>query len=334
MPIDSLNELNLVGSEPSFLNAVGLIRCFAVCGATVLIQGETGTGKELAARAIHYLGGRREHPFVPVNCGAIPDDLVENELFGHARGAFTDARNSRTGVVSEAEGGTLFLDEVETLSARGQVALLRFLQDQTYRPLGAGATLRANVRVIAASNDDLQRLQSNGGFRRDLYFRLGVMSLEMPPLRDRLGDVPRLAEHFVRHFNFQYGGLTKRLSTESLKSLTAHDWPGNVRELENLIHREFLLTPDGVIRIGAIHPARSRSEEVPVPVSFQFSPDEGLSRAKARLIAEFERTFLSQVLTATGGNASLAARRAGKERRTFGRLLRKYGIDRRTCLRA
>ncbi len=326
--MDHIGKLNLVGSAPALLKAVDLIRRFAACDATVLIQGETGTGKELAARAIHYLGARQEYPFIPVNCGAIPDSLVENELFGHARGAFTDAREPRAGVIADAEGGTLFLDEVEALSARGQVVLLRFLQDQTYRPLGASRAVSANVRVIAASNENLQQLQSHGLFRRDLYFRLNIMSLEMPALRSRPGDAERLAEHFVRQFNFQYGGGAKRLSGETLKLLAAYHWPGNVRELENLIHREFLLAQDGIIRIGPAQLAVSPPEGAIEPLPFGFSSDEGLTRAKARLIAEFEKAFLSRMLAETGGNVSLAARRSGKERRTFGKLLKKYGIDR------
>jgi len=326
--MDPIGELNIVGSAPAFLKAVDLIRRFAACDATVLIRGETGTGKELAARAIHYLGARYEYPFIPVNCGAIPDNLMENELFGHARGAFTDAREPRAGVIADAEGGTLFLDEVEALSARGQVVLLRFLQDQTYRPLGAGRPVSANVRVIAASNENLQQLQSSGLFRRDLFFRLNIMSLEMPALRSRPGDVERLAEHFVRQFNFQYGGAPKRLSEETRKLLAAYHWPGNVRELENLIHREFLLAQGGTICIGPAQLAPSPPEEAVPGLPFEFSSDEGLTRAKARLIAEFEKAFLSRMLAETAGNVSLAARRSGKERRTFGKLLKKYGIDR------
>ncbi|HEX6829289.1 MAG TPA: sigma-54 dependent transcriptional regulator [Burkholderiales bacterium] len=326
--MDSLDKFNLVGSAPSFLKALALVRRFAACDATVLIQGETGTGKELAARAIHYLGARRDYPFIPVNCGAIPDNLVENELFGHARGAFTDAREPRAGVIADAEGGTLFLDEVEALSGRGQVALLRFLQDQTYRPLGAGRTVSANVRVIAASNDNLQQMQSRGQFRRDLYFRLNIMAMEMPPLRQRAGDVEQLAGHFVRQFNFQYDSPARRLSRETLRLLADYHWPGNVRELENLIHREFLLAQDAVIRISPEHLAAPPAQEPAASVLFEVASDEDFTRAKARIVAEFEKSFLARALAESGGNVSLAARRCGKERRTFGKLLKKYGIDR------
>jgi two-component system response regulator GlrR len=201
--VEDFARLNLVGESPAFLRCLALVRKYAACHATVLVQGETGTGKELAARAIHYLGGRSEYPFIPVNCGAIPETLVENELFGHAPGAFTDARDARCGVIADAEGGTLFLDEVEALSFRGQVALLRFLQDRQYRPLGARRPLTANVRVIAAANENLNAMVERGQFRRDLFFRLRVMSLEMPPLRERGSDAVLLAEQFLRQFSCQ-----------------------------------------------------------------------------------------------------------------------------------
>lgn len=326
--MDSLDKFNLVGSAPCFLKTLDLVRRFAACDATVLIQGETGTGKELAARAIHYLGKRRDYPFIPVNCGAIPDNLVENELFGHARGAFTDAREPCSGVIADAEGGTLFLDEVEALSARGQVALLRFLQDQTYRPLGAGRTVSANVRVIAASNENLQQLQARRQFRRDLYFRLNIMAMEMPPLRERRGDVEQLAEHFVCQLNFQSENSPRRLSRETLRLLAAYRWPGNVRELENLIQREFLLSQDAVIDIAPDQLASPGKEEDAAAIPFEIGTGEDFTRAKARVVAEFEKSFLSRLLAESGGNVSLAARRCGKERRTFGKLLKKHGIDR------
>jgi len=332
--MDVLGELNLVGSAPAFLKAVELIRHFAACDATVLVQGETGTGKELAARAMHYLGPRRDYPFLPVNCGAIPDSLVENELFGHARGAFTGAGEARGGMIADAEKGTLFLDEVEALSHRGQVALLRFLQDQTYRPLGTGRMVSANVRVIAASNVNLERLQARDLFRRDLYFRLNILALEMPPLRIRGGDVRLLAEHFLWQFNLRYGGREKRLTPETVKWLVAHDWPGNVRELENVIHRAFLLAEDRTISIDPSVLAPCIPDAQRAIQAFDVPGSENLGLAKARLVAEFEKTFLSRMLAETGGNVSVAARRCGKERRTFGKLLKKYGIERTRYLDA
>src|SRR5258706_4658136 len=196
--MEDFGELNLVGRSPAFLEVLELTKRFSACDATVLVQGETGTGKELVARAIHYLGARRNFPFIPVNCGALPDSLVESELFGHARGAFTDARDARRGLIAEAQGGTLFLDEIEVLTPKAQVALLRFLQDLEYRPVGGAVVHDANVRIIAASNANLGTLQSDGHFRKDLLFRLNVLSVDLPPLRERQSDVVFLAEIFLK----------------------------------------------------------------------------------------------------------------------------------------
>ena len=227
---EQLMQLNIVGRSPAFDFAVQRIRKFAQCDAPVLIEGETGTGKELAARAIHYLGPRQSFPFIPVNCGALPENLIENELFGHERGAYTDARSAQVGLIAQAEGGTLFLDEVEALSLKSQAALLRFLQEQEYRPLGGMRLKRADVRVVAASNTPLERRASSGEFRRDLLFRINIMPLVMPPLRERAGDVELLARHFLKSFRLQYSAQGKRLSPEVVEMLERYEWPGNVRE--------------------------------------------------------------------------------------------------------
>jgi DNA-binding NtrC family response regulator len=260
-----------------------------------------------------------------VNCGALPDSLFENELFGHVRGAFTDARDSAVGLIANAERGTLFLDEVEALSPIGQVALLRFLQDGTYRPLGAKHLVKANVRIVAASNESLRDLVARGTFRADLMYRLAVMPLEMPPLRVRGGDVRLLAEHFVGRFNAQYHS-SKRLSTASLDALERYAWPGNVRELENVLHREVLLCDDERIELTGHLPADDAAGvRAPEPnVDFE----QGYQAAKASWVAEFERRFVTWALEQSGGNVSAAARRAGKERRAFGRLVKKYAPDR------
>jgi DNA-binding NtrC family response regulator len=303
---------------------VGLIEKIAACDATTLVQGETGTGKELAARAIHYLGARAEYPFIPVNCGAIPDTLIENELFGHRRGAFTDAREEQRGLVAQADGGTLFLDEVDALSPKGQVTLLRFLQDLHYRPVGGQREERADVRVIAATNVNLGELARNGRFRLDLLYRLNVLSMPVPALRERIGDAELLAEHFIRIYSARYGRPVKPLHPDTRRWMRTYRWPGNVRELENLVHRAYLLSSGAEIKIDAA-PAAVASEEIQLQdaqaVAFDFN------RAKALAIAQFEREFLSRALAETGGNVSLAARRCGKERRSFGRLLKKHGID-------
>ena len=328
--------MNLVGESPAFLEVVGLLRLVAGRDVSVLLLGETGTGKEVAARAIHYLGARCERPFIPVNCGAIPETLVESELFGHSRGAFTDAREAQIGIVAQAEGGTLFLDEVDALSPKAQVALLRFLQDGTFRPLGAKATLRCDVRIIAATNAHLSALAARGSFRSDLLYRLMVMPIEMPPLRRRDGDAALLAEHFVRGLSQRYRKPPVRMHRPSLAVLADYPWPGNVRELENVIHREFLLAEGESLQLRAESlrrygesPTGSRQLEglaVSWPTSF--------AAAKAAALDQFECAFLRRALAESGGNVSRAALRVGKERRSFGKLLKKHGIDKRDYLAA
>ena len=324
--MENFGELNLVGHAPAFLGALELVRRSAGCDATVLVQGETGTGKELVARAIHYLGTRRTFPFIPVNCGALPDSLVENELFGHVRGAFTDARDARRGLVAEAEGGTLFLDEIEVLSQKAQVALLRFLQDFEYRPLGGADVRNANVRVIAASNAELGALASTGRFLQDLLFRLNVLSIELPPLRERSRDALLLAEMFLKRFERQYGRPPKRLHPEAVSRLLAYSWPGNVRELENLLHREFLMGDGTSIRLHCLAPAGARAQagDAAAPRLTESSFQD----AKASAIARFERAYIVELLARTRGNISQAARISGKERSRLGKMVKKYGLER------
>lgn len=322
-------QLNLVGRSPRFLKALALIRKIAACDATVLIEGETGTGKELAARAIHYLGKRRNAPFIAVNCGAIPDTLIESELFGHVRGAFTDAHESRAGVVAQARAGTLFLDEIETLSPRGQVVLLRFLQDQEYRPLGGPLVRGANVRIVGASNANLREMAARERFRADLLFRLSVLVLGLPALRERPGDAVLLAERFIRAFSAQYGLPPKALDAHAREYLERYDWPGNVRELENLIHREIVLSDGPHISLHSALVASDHVTDPPCPSAGAMT-DEGFRKAKARVIADFERAYVAELLRRTHGNVSLAARLSGKERSRFGKLLKKYGLDRGT----
>jgi two-component system response regulator GlrR len=322
---------SLVGCSPAFQDAVHLIRHIAETDAPVLVEGETGTGKEVAARAIHYSGARQDRPFVAVNCGALPEHLVENELFGHARGAYTDARGSQLGVVALADGGTLFLDEVESLCARGQVALLRFLQDLRYRPLGGHREEHANVRIIAATNVNLWQMVLAKQFRSDLYYRLQILFLRMPPLRERIGDPGILASHFVGAFSARYGWRHRRISWDSVADLDRYEWPGNVRELENLVHRALLLTADPIVAVPqewlAADPAAAESPHL---AGNYFNLN--LMEAKARMLDQFERVYVSRALAQTGGNVSEAARRSGKERRAFGKLLKKHSIDKRMFL--
>lgn len=323
--MEDFDAFKLVGKSPAFLEVLELTRRFAACDATVLVQGETGTGKELVARAIHYQGARRTYPFIPVNCGALPDTLVENELFGHARGAFTDARDARGGLIAEAQGGTLFLDEVEALTPKVQVTLLRFLQDFQYRPVGGAPVRNANVRIIAASNANLHTLQQDQHFRQDLLFRLNVLTIDLPPLRERQGDVVLLAEIFLKRLAEQYRRPLKRLHDNAIARLTHYGWPGNVRELENLMHREFLMSDGETVHLRSLPASRGenadRAAEPPM-TACRFQD------AKASAIARFERDYICELLSRTRGNISQAARISGKERSRLGKLVKKYGLER------
>ena len=292
------------------------LRKIASVDATVLINGETGTGKELAARAIHYLGSRRDKPFIPLNCGALPEQLVESELFGHERGAFTDAKNASPGLVAEADGGTLFLDEVDALNYKAQAAILRFLQDHSYRRVGSGVTRQANVRVLAATNSRLETLVEQGRFRRDLMYRLNVLTMQLPPLRERSGDAVEMAQVFLSRFAHQYRLPEKPLHASALEFIAQHDWPGNIRELENMIHREFLMCDTREIHLGSRR--------------LQDAEHEGISQfksAKEKLIHDFERRYVRDVLTRVDGNLTRAAKLAGQERSAFGKLVRKHGLS-------
>lgn len=313
----------MIGRSISFLGMTRLVGKVAACDAPVLVEGETGTGKELVARAIHYLSARRENPFIPVNCGAIPDTLVESELFGHQKGAFTDAKTPQPGLVCLAKGGTLFLDEVDALTPKGQVTLLRFLQDQEYRPLGSGDLRKGDVRVITASNADLSQLACTGAFRLDLLFRLRILYLRLDPLRDRQGDVALLAQHFLAVCEERFHQGRKTLHPETQAWMERHSWPGNVRELEHFIYREYLLADGAVIRAEIPEsPQEAASDDLEACLR-----EPNYRQAKAQAMANFERTYLARLLDLAEGNVSLAARLAGKERRSLGKLLKKYGLS-------
>lgn len=325
--LDEFVSLNLIGRSPNFIEVLQLIKKIARCDAPVLIEGETGTGKELAARAIHYLGARRDFPFIPVNCGAIPDSLIESEMFGHKKGAFTDAKETYPGVIEQAQGGTLFLDEVDALSEKAQVTLLRFLQDRDYKSLGDKQIKKADVRVVAAINTDITKLVDQGRFRQDLMYRLNVMSVTLPPLRDRNGDIELLARHFSDQCRSQYDHIAKKLHPELLAWMNRHSWPGNIRELENFVLREYMLEEGGVICGQTIDLHQTERRKNSMDRRVMTACDWGLSKAKSCLIAEFEKKYLCWLMKETNGNVTLAAKKAGKERRALGKLLKKYGID-------
>jgi DNA-binding NtrC family response regulator len=307
----------MIGCSPAFRAVLALIERMARYDAPVLIEGETGTGKELVARAIHYGSRRRDRPFVPVNCGALPDTLIENELFGHRRGAFTDAREDQPGLVALADGGTLFLDELDALTPRAQVTLLRFLQDHQFRPLGGRAPQAADVRIIAATNARLETLVERTQFRQDLLYRLNLLHMRVPPLRERDGDVALLAEHFVATGSSRFGVPERPLHHRTTQWFGQYAWPGNVRELENLVHRTLLLTDDPMLEIAA--PALATAGDSDPLASYRES--------KARAVAAFEVQFLTRVLQRARGNITIAASLVGTDRRHLGRLLKKHGLQ-------
>ncbi|WP_431051648.1 sigma 54-interacting transcriptional regulator [Roseateles sp. L2-2] len=338
----------LVGRAPAFLQALSLIGRMARYDAPVLIVGETGTGKELAARAIHYQSERRDAPFVPLNCGAVPETLIESELFGCERGAFTDARQARSGLIAAAEGGTLFLDELDSLPLRAQVTLLRFLQDYRYRPVGGTRECSGDVRVVAAASPRLHELLETGAFRDDLAFRLNVLLLEMPPLRDRPGDARVLAEHFIARHARQHALPPRALAAGCIDWIARHAWPGNVRELDNRVQRALMLSDGDELDLrpcatgspssfGSFDAAGTMSAMGSIGTSNVGAVPRGpasagdlraFNDAREEALLHFERSYLEQLMHSVHGNVTHAARLAGKERRALGKLLKKHGLER------
>jgi DNA-binding NtrC family response regulator len=307
----------LLGESPSFLAAISKIPHIAKCDISVLISGETGTGKEVCARTIHQLSSRNGGPFIPINCGAIPVELVENELFGHERGAYTNASSSQEGLIHSANGGTLFLDEIDSLPLVSQVKLLRFLQEKEYRTLGSTKTRQADVRVITATNVDIEKALREGRLRQDLYYRLNLVPIVLPPLRERREDIQLLATTFLARYSSEFNKSVSGFSPDALQKLMLHHWPGNVRELEHVIARAVVLSEQSAIRgcdIMLSNTADSTHQQ-----SFQ--------EAKAKVVNQFERTYLEGLMIGCDGNVSKAAQVAGKNRRAFWELLRKHHID-------
>ncbi|WP_414449384.1 sigma 54-interacting transcriptional regulator [Burkholderia sp. 22PA0099] len=321
--MNQFTRLNLIGSSEAMAALRQQIEKIASVDVPVTVLGETGTGKELAVRAMHYLGARRHGPFVPVNCGALPEALVESELFGHERGAFTDAKLVSDGLIGEAEGGTLFLDEVDALGLKAQAALLRFLQDGSYRRVGGAKTRQADVRVIVATNADLLERVDARQFRRDLLYRLDVVTLRIPPLRERTGDALELAEAFLARLRTRYAKPALHFHPQSQAYLRAHTWPGNVRELENAVHRAVLMSEDAGVRLGAASPAGATADTLAAD-----GDPRPFRTERAAAIASFEVDYLRRLLARANGNLSHAARLAGEERSAFGKLVRKHGLER------
>jgi two-component system response regulator GlrR len=309
----------IVGKDPVFARVLRKIPALARSDAPVLITGETGTGKEICAQAIHHIGRRNNFPLIPMDCTSVPHHLFENEIFGHSPGAFTDARREQKGLAAMAAGGTLFLDEIDALDLGAQAKLLRFLQDGTYKPLGTDRFIHSDVRVIAATNRNIEALVSSGQFRPDLYYRLNVLRLDLPPLRERRGDITLLAWHFLSSLT-PAGAKRKSFSTAALRKLVCYDWPGNVRELLNVVQHALVFAESS--QILPCH--------IPVPVCVvESETSSGLFReARTRTIEAFERQYVQEMIRKHNGNVTRAAREAGKERRSFGRMIKKYGLNR------
>jgi len=308
---------DLTSRSPLMQRLFEVLPAVAASPSTVLILGETGTGKELVARTIHSLSPRNRGPFVAVNCGALPDTLLESELFGYKAGAFTGARKDKPGRFALADGGTLFLDEISEVSPALQVRLLRVLQERTYEPLGSTRSEAADVRVIAATNEDLAERVRGGLFREDLYYRVNVVRLELPPLRRRKEDIPLLADQFIARFNHLQGKNVPGITPEALSLLMAYDWPGNIRELENAIERAFILVDDGSIGLphlpGEVTGRRGSA-----------GPESGMRSAHDILDAQAIRAALER----NGYNRLAAARDLGVHKTTLYRKMKKLGISR------
>jgi DNA-binding NtrC family response regulator len=302
----------IVGNSPEMQKVLDMARSVAQTNATVLIRGESGTGKELIARAIHAHSPRRYFPIVPVNCGALPEGLLESELFGHERGAFTGAQYRRKGRFEMADGGTLFLDEIGTITLKTQVDLLRVLETKEFTRLGGSQSIKADFRTICATNQNLEKLVEAGQFREDLYYRINVFSIYLPPLRERRADIPLLAEHFRARFAANLGRRITEISPEAMDILVQHDWPGNVRELANAIERAMV--------IGK--PPAIRPEDLPIQPVILGGQPAGDS------LAEIERLHIARILERTHWNVSQAAEVLGVDRATVYNKIKRYQLRR------
>jgi DNA-binding NtrC family response regulator len=304
----------ILGSHPAMVELYKLVFRVAGTRSPVLIEGESGTGKELLARTIHVQSARRGRPFVAVNCTSLSESLLESELFGHVRGAFTGAVERRPGLFLEANRGTIFLDEVGDMSLSMQGKLLRVLQEQEVKPVGGSETVQVDVRIVAATHRDLGALVAEGRFREDLYYRMRVVALRVPPLRERREDIPILAEHFLRRFCALSGRVVGGFTKRAMEALQAYSWPGNVRELENVVDRAVALTPGGIVGVEDL------SEEMRAVTAATPRTAAG----ESALLDEVVRTHVLRVLQAAGGNKAEAARRLGMPRRSLYRMLQRY----------
>ncbi len=313
---------NIVSTSQSMLEIFALIKKVAEYKSTVLITGESGTGKELVAKAIHYNSDRAKGPFVPINCGAIPENLLESELFGHLRGAFTDATRSKKGLFEEAHGGTLLLDEIGELPKFLQVKILRVLQESEIRRIGDTKTIKVDVRIIAATAKDLAKEVERGAFREDLYYRLNVISIHLPPLRERRMDIPALVQHFIAKYNQRLGTSIAEVTKEALRALMAYNWPGNVRELENVIERAMVLSTSKKIELEHLpDTVLDSKKDAALPVF----PENELSIKKA--MQAIEKDLITRALEKTNRNRTHAAKLLEISHRTLLYKIEEYGIN-------
>jgi DNA-binding NtrC family response regulator len=314
----------LIGEHPAIVKLRALIERVASTEVTVLITGESGTGKEVVAQAIHMLSLRSNQPFVPVNCAAIPHDLLESEMFGHERGAFTGAAGSRHGLLTTANRGTFFLDEIGEMPRGLQAKLLRVLEDGVVRPVGADRATRVDVRVIAASNVDLADSVTRGAFREDLFYRLQVVPIVIAPLRERRSDIPLLADHFLERIRDRTPGREIAISREAMVALWSYDWPGNVRELENMVERLVILCEGSTIDTSMLPENLVASAQPATPPIKVKLNDAGVNLNN--LVRELEGRLINDALKQTGGNKQAAARLLGLKRTTFSAKLRRCGV--------
>lgn len=322
----------LIGKSPRLLEVFELIKKVADTDVTVLIRGESGTGKELAAGALHSLSGRRGKKMVTINCPALPEQILESELFGYAKGAFTGALRDKKGLFLEADGSTILLDEIGDIPLSLQTKLLRVLQEKEIMPLGQTKRIKIDVRVLASTNQDLEQKIRKGAFREDLYYRLNVVTLTMPPLHERLEDIPLLAQHFLDIFCAEYDKAPLLLSQEALQSLIRRPWKGNVRELQNVIKRAVLLTSGEQIMasdLAGYFEGETGQQTAPATPDYPAGVNTELTymEAKQRLVEKFSRAYLAEVLAQHSGNVTAAARQCGMNRQSLQRLMRQYGLQ-------
>lgn len=316
---------NIIGSSEEIRKVLGMVERVADSDSTVLVTGESGTGKELIAKALHYNSPRASKPFIPINCGAIPGELLESELFGHIKGAFTGAIANRTGRFELASGGTLFLDEIGELSLNLQVKLLRVLQERRFEPVGSAKTQEADVRVIAATNIDLAKAVARGQFREDLFYRLNVIPIGIPSLKERRSDIPLLLHHFTTQFNATKNRNLTGFSSEALEALYHYPWPGNIRELENLVERLAILKGSGTVELVDLpEHYRATAQVTPVPSEAIEIPENGMDFNTA--VDSYENLLILQALEKTGWNRNQAAALLKLNRTTLVEKIKKKGL--------